>query len=47
MIFIMIMMIIIKWELGTLEPSRFYSASRGSWKRPMQTVHELWKADVS
>ena len=41
MIIIMTMIIIIKWELDTLEPSRFYPASRGSWKRHMQTVHEL------
>ena len=46
MIFIMIMIIIIKWKLGTLEPCRFYSASRGSWKSPMQRVHELWTVDV-
>ena len=40
MIFIMIMIIIIKLELGTFEPSLFYSATKlkashanGSWRR--------------
>ena len=37
-IIIMIMITITKWELGTLEPSFVYPASRGSWKLPMQTV---------